>query len=134
MLTSDEGPILFHNTMKIAAGHLDQFVEAVRRAVAFAEVHGPQLMVDVHVDEERMLAHSFQLYRDSDAIREHWRLSDPYIRGVMEHCEVERFEVYGAPDDAVREGLQPMAESGIPLTITGRTAGFARFLEDPEKL
>lgn len=127
MLKPDEGPILFHNTMRITDGHLGEFQDAVRRAVEFVEEHGPQLMVDVFIDEERMLAHSYQLYRDSDAIREHWRLSDPYIRGVMEHCEVERFDVHGHPDDAIREGLRPMAEGGTPLSITRRTAGFARF-------
>ncbi|MEV4645648.1 hypothetical protein [Saccharopolyspora sp. NPDC049357] len=127
MLNSDEGPILFRNTMRITDGHLDEFKAAVRKAVEFVEERGPQLMVDVFIDEERMLAYSYQLYRDSDAIREHWRLSDPYIRGVMEHCEVERFDVHGNPDQAVRDGLRPMAESGTPLTITERTTGFARF-------
>ncbi|OLT46968.1 hypothetical protein BJF85_00460 [Saccharomonospora sp. CUA-673] len=128
MWRSDDGPILFRNTMRITDGHLEEFRDAVRRAVEFVEAHGPQLMVDVFVDEERMVAHSYQLYRDSDAIREHWQLSDPYIRGVMEHCAVESFEVHGDPDDDIRAGLRPMAEGGVPLTITGRTVGFARFV------
>lgn len=127
MVKPDEGPILFRNTMRITDGRLDEFKDAVREAVEFVEEHGPQLMVDVFIDEERMLAYSYQLYRDSDAIREHWRLSDPYICGVMEHCEVESFEVHGHPDDAVRESLRPMADSGTPVTITERATGFARF-------
>lgn len=127
MLKPDEGPILFRNTMRIFDGHLAEFTSEVRRAVEFVEEHGPQLMVDVFIDEERMLAYSYQLYRDSDAIREHWRLSDPYIRGVMEHCEVERFDVHGHPDDGIREGMRPMADGGTPFTITQRAVGFARF-------
>ncbi|MFJ1732859.1 hypothetical protein [Streptomyces sp. NPDC088254] len=63
--------------MRITDGHLDGFRRAIAQAVAFAQEHGPQLMVAVFIDEERMLAHSFQLHRDSDAIRAHWRLSDP---------------------------------------------------------
>ncbi|WP_433031169.1 hypothetical protein [Actinomycetospora sp. CA-053990] len=46
--------------------------------------------MQVFIDDERLLAHSFQLYPDSAAIAEHWRLSDPSIAEVMEHCSVER--------------------------------------------
>ncbi len=102
--------ILFRNTMRITEGHLDGFRRAITQAVVFAQEHGPQLMVEVFIDEERMLAHSFQLYRDSDAIRTHWRLSDPYIREVMEHCTVQHFEVFGAPDHDIVAALRtPMA-------------------------
>ena len=81
--------ILFHNTMKITDGHLDQFRAAVRRAVEFVEEHGPQLMVQVFVDEQTMEAHSFQLYRDSASVLAHWAMSDPYIQDVMAHCHIE---------------------------------------------
>ncbi|HTF50899.1 MAG TPA: hypothetical protein VK735_25940, partial [Pseudonocardia sp.] len=101
-----DGPILFHNTMKIVDGHLEEFSAAVRRAVAFVQEHGPQLMVQVFVDEERGLAHSFQLYPDSDAVLAHWAMSDPYIRDVMEHCTVDSFETYGELSEPVRHGLR----------------------------
>jgi len=45
-------------------------------------------IVVAYVDEQRMLAVSYQLYRDSAAILEHWHLADPYIARVMEHCVV----------------------------------------------
>lgn len=38
----------------------DAFRHAVARAVAFAEEHGPQLMVEVFIDEDRMPAYSFR--------------------------------------------------------------------------
>ncbi|WP_235883617.1 hypothetical protein [Saccharopolyspora elongata] len=113
--------------MQIADGHLEGFRLAVRQAVEFVEEHGPQLMVDVFIDEEHMVAYSYQLYRDSDAILTHWQMSDPYIRGVMEHCTVRQFDVYGQPDEAVLEGVRSMANEGIPLTINPRFVGFARF-------
>ncbi|MDT0379707.1 hypothetical protein RM572_13110 [Streptomyces sp. DSM 42041] len=112
--------------MRITDGHLDGFRHAIAQAVAFTEEHGPQLMVDVFVDEERMLAHSFQLYRDSDAIRTHWRLSDPYIRGVMEHCTVEHFEVFGAPDPDIVAALTTPDGDSFPVVISPRMAGFHR--------
>jgi hypothetical protein len=77
-------PLLLHNTMRITEGHLEGFRHAVEKAVAFVEEHGPQLAVQVFIDEERLVAHSFQLYPDSAAIVRHWSLSDPYIREVME--------------------------------------------------
>ncbi|MGK8464618.1 hypothetical protein [Nocardia cyriacigeorgica] len=43
--------ILFHNTMRITEGNLEEFAAAVKRAVAFVEEHGPQLVVQVFLDE-----------------------------------------------------------------------------------
>lgn len=120
------GPLLLHNTMKITEGHLDGFREAVRRAVDFVEEHGPQLMVRVFIDEARLRAHSFQLYGDSDAVRTHWRLSDPYIAAVMEHCSVERLDLYGDPDADVRAALEPGGPGPFPVSITPLFTGFLR--------
>ena len=123
-------PVLLHNTMKIAEGRLDGFREAVRRAVGFVEVHGPQLMVRVFVDEPELRAHSFQLYADSDAVRAHWRMSEPYIAEVMEHCSVESLEVYGDPDEDVRAALAPGTAGPFPVRIVPLFTGFLR-LPDP---
>lgn len=126
MTTDDANVLLFHNTMRITEGHLDGFREAIAKAVAFAEKNGPQLMVQVFVDEQRMTGHSFQLFRDSDAVRVHQRLADPYIQEVMEHCRVERFEVYGEPDDGVLASVRQGIGEG-ELALAPRTAGFGRF-------
>ncbi|MEU1895972.1 hypothetical protein [Streptomyces pristinaespiralis] len=132
MEITDSGTILFRNTMRITDGHLDGFRHAIARAVAFAQENGPQLMVEVFVDEERMLAHSFQLYRDSDSIRTHWRLSDPYIREVMEHCAVQHFEVFGHPDADIVAALKTPDGGSFPFSVSPRLAGFNRFEEPGE--
>ncbi|WP_306360579.1 hypothetical protein [Nocardia sp. CC227C] len=97
----------------------------MRRAVAFVAEHGPQLTVQVFLDEERGLAHSFQLYPDSEAVLAHWKLSDPYIQDVMKHCTVQSFETYGEMSDEVIAGLR----SGPVGTVTVRPGltGFTRF-------
>ncbi|WP_047869421.1 hypothetical protein [Nocardiopsis sp. RV163] len=125
MDTTHGETLLFHNTMRVTDGHLAQYREAVESAVAFTEEHAPQLMVEVFLDEENMLAHSFQLYADSEAVLTHWSLSDPYIRAVNEHCSVVSFEVYGEPDQRVREGLSAFSP-GFPVTFHPRMAGFTR--------
>ncbi|MFB8244001.1 hypothetical protein ACFC5X_02925 [Streptomyces sp. NPDC055952] len=130
MTTHDSTTLLFRNTMRVTEGHLEGFRDAVTRAVAFAEQHGPQLMVETFVDEERMLAHSFQLYRDSDAVRLHWKLADPYIQEVMRHCQVERFEVFGSPDDDVVAGVRSALGEQCTLTFNSRVAGFVRFTSE----
>lgn len=124
--TSETTPLLFRNTMRIRDDHLAGFREAIAEAVDFAERHGPQLMVQTFVDEDRMLAHSFQLYRDSEAVRVHWELSDPYIQQVMEHCEVEYFEVFGQPEPDVAERLREILGDVNP-GASPLLAGFTRF-------
>ncbi|MFF3490293.1 hypothetical protein ACFYWS_02995 [Streptomyces sp. NPDC002795] len=127
MNTPDSGLLMFRNTMRITEGHLEEFRGAIERAVDFVEQHGPQLMVEVFIDEERLLAHSFQLYRDSDAVREHWKLSDPYIQEVMAHCRVEHFEVFGTPDEGVASGIrESLADQSAPV-FSPRLTGFVRF-------
>ncbi|WP_030257132.1 hypothetical protein [Streptomyces violens] len=127
MNTPDSNFLLFRNTMRITEGHLEGFRSAINRAVDFVEQHGPQLMVEVFVDEERLLAHSFQLYRDSDSVREHWKLSDPYIQDVMEHCTVEHFEVFGEPDEDVIAGIRAALGDQLTPAFSPRFTGFVRF-------
>jgi hypothetical protein len=126
MRSTANAPLLLHNTMRISPGHLDEYRAAVRRAVEFVEEHGPQIMVQVFVDEERMEAHSFQLYPDSEAILTHWELSDPYIQEVMKHCTVELLEMYGEPDERVRAALAPVDTSAAPRRMVPRLIGFLR--------
>ena len=72
--------------------------------------------------------HSFQLYRDSESILLHWSMSDPHIREVMEHCTVQRLDVYGRPNEAVMEQLQRPTDQQVPVTVTPHFTGFIRFL------
>jgi hypothetical protein len=120
-----DGPILFHNTMQIADGHLSEFRQAIKDAIDFVEEHGPQRMVEVFIDDDQMLCHSFQLYDDSAAILRHWELSDPYIQGVMEHCTVKEFTVYGQPNDAVMDGMAGGTVE-FEFTVVPHFTGFIR--------
>ncbi|GHC81530.1 hypothetical protein GCM10007079_21600 [Nocardiopsis terrae] len=126
MPTAPEAPILFHNTMRVAKGHWEGFRLAARRAVDFTEKQAPQIMVEFFTDEANMLAHSFQLYADSASIRAHWRMSGSFINDVMDHCSVERLDVYGQPDAQVRSALEAFGRD-LPVTVHPRLAGFTRF-------
>ncbi len=129
-MTATQGQtLLMHNTMRITAGHLVEFKEAVRRAVEYVERHGPQLTVQVFVDDEQRIAHSFQLYPDSAAVLRHWSLSDPYISDVMQHCTVESLVLYGEPDEAVAEGLSSMLADGVVRPAGRHHVGFVRNVE-----
>lgn len=121
--------LLFRNTMRVLPGHLAEFREAIGRAVLFAEQEAPQILVDVFIDEDRLRATSFQLYADSPSVERHWKLSDPYIQDVMRHCEIESFEIFGDPSEAVRAGIP----DDLDITLTPRLTGYAHLhtTEDP---
>lgn len=121
--------ILFRNTMKIAGGHVDAFKQAIHAAVDFVSENGPQLMVQTFIDEKQLTAISYQLYRDSEAILEHWRLADPYIAEVMRHCTVAAFEICGEPNAAVMERMNTMLQDGRATQMV-RLAGFVRLYAD----
>lgn len=117
-----ETRLIFRNTMQITPGHAEEFRQAIVDAVAFADQHAPQLMVDVFFDEEHGTATSFQLYADSEAVLAHWELSDPYITEVMRHCTVARFEVFGTPSEEVRDGFG--RESALDVSTQPRLTGY----------
>lgn len=120
-------PIVFISTMEIHDGALEEFQEATRKAIVFAEENGPHLMGGVYIDEGEMRAHGFQVHRDSDSILKLWQLMDPHIKDVLQHATTTRVDIYGQPSDEVMEGMRRIAGSGATLTVTPRHAGFARF-------
>ena len=99
------GTILLRNTMAFERRHAAEFKQAIRRAVEFAKANAPQLMIKVYIDDEQGLAYSFQLFESSEAILQHWTVSDPNIAEVMKYCEVRAMDVYGDPSEAVRDGI-----------------------------
>ena len=118
------------NTMQVAPGKLEDFKRSVERSIEFVEAHGPQLLVQVFIDEGDMLAYSFQYYRDSASVLAHWELSDPYIRDVSQYITVKRLDLYGQPSEAVLAGIRQFSERGVTMTVTPLFAGFARFPVD----
>ncbi len=126
MTLTQDRPLLMHNTMRITTGHLEEYKQAVRRAVEYVERHGPQLTVQVFIDDAQGIAHSFQLYPSSAAVLRHWSLSDPYISDVMRHCTVESLVLYGEPDEAVRDGLSSMLADGVVRLAGQHHVGFVR--------
>ncbi len=99
-------------TMRLERGKLENFKVSVKNSLAFVQENGPQLLVEVYVDEENLRAYSFQLHDTLEFVRTHWRMSDPYIRDVMQHVTVKRLDVFGWPDDAVLEGLSRSSRTG----------------------
>ena len=119
-----ERRLIFRNTMAITPGHLTEFEAAIGDAVAFAEQHAPQIMVDVFIDGAGETATSFQIYPDSEAVLRHWKLSDPYIAEVMKHCSVARFEVFGSPSAEVLAGFGQMPD--MDVTMHTRLTGYLK--------
>lgn len=114
------------STFEINQSELEAFKSSIEKSVTFAEENGPQLLVEVYIDEENMRAHSCQIQPDSESMLAHWELSESYIDDVMQHCTAKRVDIYGQPNDEVTEGIEELAEE-IPMTLTPHFTGFSRF-------
>lgn len=119
------GAILLRNTMAFDRNHAAEFKQAILNAVEFARKNAPQLMVHVYIDDEQALCYSFQLFQSSEAILEHWKISDPNISEVMKYCVVQSMEVYGTPNDTVRNGILGSIGDGKAV-FTPELIGFHR--------
>lgn len=114
------------SSFDIRPGKLERFKQAIRKAVAFAESQGPQLVVETYIDEDSMRANSLQIMPNSEAMLRHWKMADPYILEVMESSIMRRLDVYGEPNEEVMLGLLSLVEQGIPVTVTPAFVGFRR--------
>jgi len=74
--------ILLINTMQIEHGKLEASKESVNNSLAFVEMNGPQLMVEVYVDKENLRAYSCQVYRllFRDYLRKHPATAKEYAQ------------------------------------------------------
>ena len=119
-------PIIFITTFQIEDGALDKFKEAVRLSTDFLESDGPQLMAEVCINENEMRAHGVQIHRDSESILNHWQLTDPHMRNVMQHITTTRVDIYGQPSEAVIEGMRRLTSQGAVISVTPQFVGFSR--------
>ena len=97
------GSIVFVTINQIESGALEKCKDAFRKSIDFLETNGPQLMLEVYIDENEMRAYGLQVHRDSDSILAHWQLADPYMRDVMQYLTTTRVDIYGQPNEAVME-------------------------------
>jgi len=88
-------PIIFITTFQIKKGALEKFKEAARKSTDFLKSNGPQLLIEVCIDEIEMLAHGIQVHRDSESILTHWQTADPYMHDVMQYITTTRVDIYG---------------------------------------
>lgn len=52
-------------------GELEAFKSSIEKSVTFAEENGPQLLIEVYIDEESIRAHSCQIQLDFESILAH---------------------------------------------------------------
>ena len=119
-------PIIFVTTFQIENGALEKFKEAVRKQMDFLETNGPQLAVELCIEENELRAHGVQVHRDSESILTHWQLADPYMRDVMQYITTTRVDIYGQPNEAVIEGMRRLSSQGAIISVTPRFVGFSR--------
>jgi|GEM_PF-1008281 len=119
-------PIIFITTFQIENGALEKFKEAARKSTEFLETNGPQLMVEVCIDENEMRAHGIQVHRDSESILTHWQMSDPYMRDVMQYITTTRVDIYGQPNEDVLEGMRQRTSQDSVISVTPGFVGFTR--------
>ncbi len=120
------GSIVFVTINQIESGALEKCKDAFRKSIDFLETNGPQLMLEVYIDENEMRAYGLQVHRDSDSILAHWQLADPYMRDVMQYLTTTPVDIYGQPNEAVMEGMRRLSSQGAVLSVTPRFAGFIR--------
>lgn len=109
--------------MEIAEGRGEELRALMEEMVASTREEAGTLDYEWHIGgEDGRTMHLFERYRDSEAALVHMRtFGTRFARRFLDLLTPRELTVYGAPSQAVRDGLAPMGAVFLP-----RASGFSR--------
>ena len=117
---SNEIQYLIEWTIK-PGGH-DSFKSMANNFSAEVEANEPDMRgYQWYFNADESKAYTSESFKDSDAVMTHLGNVSDALPGLLEHCDISRFEVFGNPSDAVKEAL-----GGFGAVFNSYYAGFVR--------
>lgn len=108
--------------VEILPGKLDEFRSIVRELIASSEQEPGTLDYDWYFDADNTVCHTYERYRDSEAVIAHGTtFGEKFAGRFVQACRQTGLDVYGSPNDEARAILD-----NYNPTYLSRYAGFNR--------
>ena len=124
------GPFIVKTVSRIHPGKAAEYravVEAFCKAVEESE---PRLLgFHIYVSEDESSEVVVQVHPDAESVRHHLEVMGPKVRETFAFTDFESLEIYGEPDDALKEWIERVSE-GVQFSLhSTHWGGFTRLSE-----
>ena len=101
-------PIAWNLGLELKAGKADDFRSLVQDQLESTEAEPGTLLYECFINDDGTEAQMYERYADSAAALTHLAtFYEQFMARMMECADPLRFDVYGAPDQAVMDALSP---------------------------
>ena len=102
-LAKDSDEVFWRIEVEVLPGKLEEFRAVVRDLVASSKGEPGTLVYDWFFDVDGKVCHTYEHYRDSDAVIEHaTTFGHKFAERFQQSCRQIGLDVYGVPNDAAR--------------------------------
>jgi quinol monooxygenase YgiN len=102
-LAKESGEVFWRIEVEVLLGKLEEFRATVQDLVASSKQEPGTLVYDWFFDADNRVCHTYEHYRDSDAVIAHaTTFGQKFAERFRQSCRQIGLDVYGAPNDAAK--------------------------------
>jgi hypothetical protein len=122
------GPFIFMSQSLVKEGRLEDFKKALREMAQFVETNEPRVVAfEAYLNDDETEVTGVQVHPDADSMAHHMQVAFEKIMEFDQLLDTKSVEVYGTPNDAVRQMMEQVgsqfAEGGMSMTFRGNPVG-----------
>ena len=124
------GPFVVKTVSKIHPGKAESYRPMVAEFCKLAEEREPRLLAfHIYVSEDQRSEVVLQIHPDAESMQHHLEAMGEKVRETFAYTDFESLEIYGEPNDELREWIERVSE-GVPFTLhETHWGGFTRLVE-----
>jgi hypothetical protein len=126
-------PFVVKTVSRIHPGKAAAYRGLAEEICRLAEEREPRLLAfHIFVNEDESSEVVIQIHPDAESMQHHLEVLGPKVRETAAYTDFESLEIYGQPNDAIKQWL-PHVTQGIKFTLhPSQWGGFTRASERPE--
>jgi hypothetical protein len=110
------GPFIVRSVSRIHPGKADEYRPVVAEFCRLVEEREPRLLgFHIYVTDDHSSEVVLQIHPDAESMQHHLAVMGDKVRETFAFADFERLEIFGEPNDALREWL-PRVTEGIEFT------------------
>lgn len=122
-------PVIFINTYKLKEGKEEAYREAAVEWFQWNEENHPRVLHhQIYLSEDGTEVTNLQVHPDTESLELQMKIVADVHGKWQEYIDWSTMSILlcGTPSEALRQGLQEIAGSGVPVTVKNPDGGFSR--------
>ena len=111
------GPFIVKTVSRIHSGKAEAYRPMVSEFCKLVEEMEPRLLgFHIYVSQDQSSEVVLQIHPDAESMQHHLEVMGKKVRETFAYTDFESLEVYGQPNDELREWIKRVSE-GVPVTL-----------------